>query len=429
MEHTIYLDFEEDNVPIDVYSVKLASADPSDAYGILDMTTQTSIVPYGTTVSSNPTGTYPYTFTVENGHSYFISWEIIANAGETATYRDNQVGPFFSVNNSDVRAVTTKERDFVQGSTATLLLKVTNFNGLAEDAESISIAIYNKLGLEVILETSVPEHVTTGFYVYDWEIDEEQIVGEYTVVWSYVSDDIEKAEVQKIVVSDDDSTTLMYSGRTLDFRITLNYYLSCAQSIPVYYEQAKPSRDNKIFRFSFKNWNQSSNVKIYRNGNVINEGVEVDFFKGSITFDEALSDQETVNADYNFMWFKDEELNWFLNGALQSVNIYPPHSVYTLDNVPDRYIPAILYGASKDALRQLMMCVQFQQPAQVFGGPEQAQNAFKAFDTLKQNYEKDFDKLVEQKKLGPYPSTHTIITPSYTLPGGRSRWFRMLFKS
>ncbi len=429
MQHTIYLDFEEDDVPIDIYSVKLASEDPSDAYGIWDMTTQTAVVAYGTVVNSNPIGTYSRIFAVENGHSYFISWEIIANLGETATYRNDQVGPFFSVNNSDVRAVTTQERNFIQGITATLLLKVTNFNGLAEDAESISVVIYDRYGIAVTLDTSVPEHVRTGFYVYDWAIDDDQAVGEYTVVWSYVADDIAKAEVQKIVVSDSDSSTLMYSGRTMDFRMTLNYYLSCAQSIPVYYEQAKPSRDNKTFRFSFPRWNQSADVKIYRNGNVINEGVEVNFFRGSVTFDEALSSQETVHADYNFNWFKEEELNWFLNGALQSLNLFPPHSSYTLDNVPDKYIPAILYGASKDALRQLMMCVQFQQPAQVFGGPEQAQNAFKAFDTLKQNYEKDFDKLVEQKKFGPYPSTHTIITPSYTLPGGRSRWFRMLFKS
>jgi hypothetical protein len=87
-----------------------------------------------------------------------------------------------------------------------------------------------------------------------------------------------------------------------------------------------------------------------------------------------------------------------------------------------------LYGAAKDALRQLMLCVNFQQPAQVFGGPEQAAKAFANFDTLKQNYEKDAEKLLEQKKLGPYPKSRMVVTPEFTLPGGRSRWFRYLFK-
>jgi hypothetical protein len=91
-------------------------------------------------------------------------------------------------------------------------------------------------------------------------------------------------------------------------------------------------------------------------------------------------------------------------------------------------VPALLYGAVKDALRNLLMCLNWQQPAQVFGGTEQAQKAFSNFETLKQNYEKDWEKLVEQKKFGPYPKTLCVVTPEYTLPGGRSRWFRYLFK-
>jgi len=72
--------------------------------------------------------------------------------------------------------------------------------------------------------------------------------------------------------------------------------------------------------------------------------------------------------------------------------------------------------------------LQFQQPAQIFGGPEQAKQAFANFETLKQNYSSDWEKLLEQKKFGPYPTTRMVVTPEYTLPGGRSRWFRYLFK-
>jgi len=74
------------------------------------------------------------------------------------------------------------------------------------------------------------------------------------------------------------------------------------------------------------------------------------------------------------------------------------------------------------------MCLQFQQPQQVFGGPEGAQKAFSNLEILKKNYEEEWKLLYEMKKLGPYTNlTRSIVVPSYTLPGGRSRWFRMLF--
>ena len=73
------------------------------------------------------------------------------------------------------------------------------------------------------------------------------------------------------------------------------------------------------------------------------------------------------------------------------------------------------------------MCLQFQQPQEVFGGPDAARQAFQNLETLKKNYEGDFNLLLEQKKYGSYVGlTKTVVTPEYTLPGGRSRWFRYL---
>ena len=109
-------------------------------------------------------------------------------------------------------------------------------------------------------------------------------------------------------------------------------------------------------------------------------------------------------------------------------NSFPPVQYYTLENVPAIHMPTILYGAAKDALRQMMMCLQFQEPQQVFGGAEQAQQVFGNIETLKQNYEKDWDRLTEVKKYGRYPRSAVLVVPEYTLPGGRSRWFRYLFK-
>ena len=432
MEHTITLIFDTDDMPTGVFRVRLATTDPSgDAYGVLDLTDSTITVPWGTVVPEDPTGTYSYTFTVENGHIYDVSWEILANDGEAPTYKTYQVGPFFSVNNDDVRAVSSFAGNFTQGSFATFLLKVTNFDGNPVDAENIYIEIYEEgSGTLVTLDNNIPERITTGFYAMDWVIPADQTEGNYRVIWHYIIDDIQKAEIQNMVISErsSDTDTVWYSGREYEFRVALEHHLACTQNVPVYFEQAKPSRDSKTFHFTFKDWNQSPGVKIYKNGVIVNSGVEIDYFKGTVTFDTDILSQETVNADYNFKWFSDDELIRFLLNALQTMNTYPPHSGYTLGSVPDRYTPAVLYGAAKDALRQLMLCITFQQPAQVFGGPDQASKAFTNFETLKQNYEKDAEKLLEQKKLGPYPRSRMVVTPEFTLPGGRSRWFRYLFK-
>lgn len=322
---------------------------------------------------------------------------------------------------------------FKQGATTSLHLKVTEFDGTPIDPYQITVTITGPsedISSGDQVSSGIPFKADRGFYIYTWEIAEDEVVGTYIVDWRYVIDEIVMHEFQNVVVTAGDvQPPLFYTERMIAFRAALEHHIVCAQSVPVYYEQSKTTYDNKTFKFSFKDWNQTAGARVYRNNILISSGIEVDYFSGKVSFDDALLPQEQINVDYNFRWFDDDELNRFLLNALQTVNIYPPHSGYTLENIPDRYTPIVLYGAAKDALRQLMMCIQFQQPAQVFGGPEQAQNAFKAFDTLKQNYEKDWEKLLEQKKLGPYPSIMSIVTPEYTLPGGRSRWFRMLFKS
>jgi hypothetical protein len=142
-----------------------------------------------------------------------------------------------------------------------------------------------------------------------------------------------------------------------------------------------------------------------------------------------MTEYDVINADYNFRWFSDEQLDRFLSNGLHQLNSYPPHTSRTLMTVEDKYIPAILYAAAVDAMRALMFCLNFQQPQQFFGGREAAQSAFGQFDTLKKNYEETMIKFLENKKLGPYAGlTKAVVVPEYTLPGGRSRWFRQLFK-
>jgi hypothetical protein len=339
----------------------------------------------------------------------------------------------------NVNAVADYAGSFKQGGVAILKLRITTFDGTPIDPYQITTTISgptqagdqdpSQAGAQYPnVETGIPFQADRGYYIYTWNIPPNTTTGTYVVDWEYFVDEIERHEYQNLMVTAAVAAPYFYTERWVAFRTALDIHLSCAQSIPVYYEQARPSYDLRSYHFSFPEWNQSPGARVYRNGELVSSGLEVDYFNGKINFSTALMPQETVNVDYNFRWFSEEELNRFILNALQSMNTYPPHSGYTVENIPDRFTPAVLYGAAKDALRQLMLCVNFQQPAQVFGGPEQAAKAFANFDTLKQNYEKDAEKLLEQKKLGPYPKSRMVVTPEFTLPGGRSRWFRYLFK-
>lgn len=424
MSQTVYIDYEINGIPSNAYSVKLGSSDGT--FGIKMIGTGAVIVPNNAVVDHPSIGRYEYTFDPLIGITYTVSWKIIPNAGDDPQYVTQEIGPFFLVTDT-IRAVADYRGTFIQGQRTTLFLKVTSIEGLPINPDNISIAIYDSSNN--LVDSGTPDKVADGYYAYDWNVTTTAVVGKYSVVWSYIIDSTSSQEYQEVVVADSGANSDFYKGRVLEFRNALESYIFCAQSIPVYFEQSKITEDGRTFYFTFPRWNQTAGVNIYRNKTLITSGVEVNYFKGYVRFDLLQSDYDSINADYNFKWFSDLDLDTFLSNAVQAMNSFPPHSAYTLVSLPDRYIPAVLYKASTDALRKLMLCLQFQEPQQVFGGSEKSQQAFSNLETLKKNYEEEWKLLFEQKKYGPYVGlTRSIVVPEFTLPGGRSRWFRYLFK-
>jgi len=182
-------------------------------------------------------------------------------------------------------------------------------------------------------------------------------------------------------------------------------------------------------RIATGRWNQPAGVKVYRNGDLMETGFSVDYWKGRVTFDNPISKYDEVTIDFNMRWFTDEELDAFIEQGINRVNIYPPASAYNIETIPDAWIIVGLYGAAVDVYRRWMGDILFQEPAIIFGGMDRADKIFGHMESLKKNFEEDFYKLIEQKKFGPYTGlTMTVTMPEYTLPGGRSRWFRYLFK-
>jgi len=317
---------------------------------------------------------------------------------------------------------------FKQGSQATVFFRLTEIDGSALDPESIGYSITNETTDESVVEDQVPEKVQTGLYVFDWDIATTQMPGKYKVVWSYTVDDEEMSSTQYVVVAKEGTDSSFYSGRLLFFRQALELMIKEAQGVPMYRQFSRPSRDKKNFYWTKKNWNQSRGTTIYLNKEIVNDGFYIDYAKGKVTFDATLTEADTVQADYNFRWYTDEELDRFINNSTHVLNAYAPVTYYTPVSIDDRHIATVLYGAAVDAIRSLMFAINWQEPAQFFGGEEKASKVFGQLETLKKNYEGIWLKLLEQKKNFPYRGlTRSIVTPEFTLPGGRSRWFRYLF--
>jgi len=423
---TVYLNYELNGQPLNAYEVSLASEDGT--YAIKEFDTGTMTKASGQSALNTAVGRYEYPFTADDEKIYLVSWKIIANPGDEPIYQVQQAGPF-TTNVGRIRASSDFRGTFIQGTSAVLMLKITDFDGTPKNASIITTTIQDTSGS--LVESGVPEKAVTGFYVYEWEINTSQAIGNYVITWEYMIDGVERAEVQTVTVATDVNDIDMYSGRPYEIRLGLESYLTCAQSVPIYFEQCKSTMDNRTYRFSFPRWNQTAGVKIYRNQNkLMTDGFTIDYFKGEVVFDGSLTDFDSINADYNFRWFSDEALHLYLENAARTFNSYPPMGNYTLNTVPDRYIPAIQKQAATDALRHLMLCLQFQEPQKVFGGSEKADQVFGNLETIKKNYEEELKTVYEQKKNQPYVGlTRAVIVPEYTLPGGRSRWFRYLFST
>lgn len=324
---------------------------------------------------------------------------------------------------------------FVPGTTAVLFFTFTDLEGKLYDPSNMSIEILDPDGTAIELpdDGEALDKVETGVYGYSWLIADDAATGKYTVNLTYTVETIDGAVVetytQYCIISETTNQFSVVTYRQTSARAFLESLTGYPHRIPVFHEMVRFNRNRTTGELSFPRWNQSAGVIVYVNGNVRTSGYSVDYIKGRITFDNPVSEYDEVTCSYNFRWFTDSELDAFIEQGINMFNIWPPHSVYTIRDIPDRWIITAEHAAAIFLLRRWMMDIQFQEPVKIFGGFERAQQVFGNLDTLKKNYEDLLDKMLTQKKFQPYLGlTKTITVPEYTLPGGRSRWFRYLFK-
>jgi hypothetical protein len=424
----IFIEYKIAGVMTNAFNVQLGAADAS--FGVKKQD-GTVVVPSATAVTNPSIGLYEYYVDVDYGVVYVASWRVINENGDQPIYVTQTFGPYYATVESPIKTVPDYRGTFIQSSTSTLFLSITDIHGNPIRAESLIVSIA-KDGNKVV-DNAQPDLIRSGFYTFDWTVPNDAEIGNYLVTWTYTAEGYTGTQLQTIVITasgdTENSLLQLYGSRLSDFRVALGEMICCAQKIPVFHEQALPDIDKKKFKFTFSKWNQAYGTRIYRNNKLIEDGCTINYFSGTVLFDTPLSSYDMVHADYNFRWFSDEQLDRFILNALALVNFAPPQGRFGIFNVPEIYVPIILYGAAKDAIRELLMCLQFQQPQQVFGGSEAAKSAFSNLETLKKNYEEEFKTMIDMKKYGKYPRSKAVVTPEYTLPGGRSRWFRYMFGS
>jgi hypothetical protein len=194
--------------------------------------------------------------------------------------------------------------------------------------------------------------------------------------------------------------------------------------------EKKVARFSSVYSFAYRNWNQDPPPIVRVNNRIVEDGWHLDY-DGRIYFDGLMAPEDSVNTAYNFAYFSKQELQSFLNLGLQMMNGLPPASTGygTLEQAPFEWNAGILLYASITALKRLIFGWSWQEKRIVYGSPEEAQAALQVWQDLYKSYLEtwtEFGKNVKTRKL---PGIAMSVTPEYTLPGGRSRWFRYLYKS
>lgn len=319
---------------------------------------------------------------------------------------------------------------FVAGTQALFFYSFPDINGNLYDPSNIDAVITDPNGDVALTKTDL-DKMDSGQYAFTWDIPTTATTGMYNITLTYIYETIDGPETgtlsENFVVGEYINGTAI-NIRSLAMRRYLESLIGYSQRIRVDDEIVRLNKARNLGELSFPRWNQPAGAKVYLNGELKESGYTIDYLNGKIAFAQALSEYDEVTCSYNFRWFKDDELDNFVEQGVNYYNVFPPFTYETIHNFTFVWAPAIFYSAAVDAIRRWMTDILFQEPAKIFGGMERAQQIFGSMDTLKKNYEDSRTKLLEQKKRGPYPQMATITVPEYTLPGGRSRWMRYMFK-
>lgn len=226
------------------------------------------------------------------------------------------------------------------------------------------------------------------------------------------------------------SFTTVYNDLISDFKYTIVYQ---AQNIPVYNEilLGNSTTAPQIFNSAFRNWNIRPRVEIKLNQVITESGFSIDYSNGQVIFDEPLEYNDQVEASYTFKCISDDQVQSYFKQASAIWRISPPSGGPLTIYAADTTIRSVLFiGAAQFAFNDLIFSLALQERRIIFDNrswDEAWKSSIEIFKSLRDFYKDQWKILIEAKKVR-LPQIASIVTPEYALPGGRSRFFRYLYK-
>jgi len=304
---------------------------------------------------------------------------------------------------------------------------------ISESSSSESVMVYGPF-------TAQKEH--TGLWYVDWFVPDDINIGRYFDVWKFKwsYDGTTKTEIYEININKlDKLVNSIAPAKTYNVGDTVygmindltNNFIYEAMHIPVYWEQGYRTGNKKSYNFAYTNWNHDPRPIVRINQRIRLDGWEPNY-NGNVYFSKDLDPEDMVYAQYNFRYFSQEEIQDFLNMGLYAMNATPPASLTypNLNNSPFAWRFGILLYAAIKAIQRLVFGLSFQERALIFAEkPENVQAVIANLRSLYADYNTLWIEVKKDVKTLKLPSIGQISVPEYTLPGGRSRWFRYLYKT
>lgn len=270
----------------------------------------------------------------------------------------------------------------------------------------------------------------------------------------------------QIVAFDDNDVELVHTqpliGEELLIKASLGYQISDLLNIPIHDEEVIFGRGRTTATLAFANWNywprpeiritgssDGSNdpytildetEPIYQTQDAIQnypDGLKYKLdYQGRIYFLKAddtpcaVDNSDIVYASYSVRLFTGNEMNNALYMALQSINCVPgTNKIQSVMYAPYYYDPALIAGASYFLLRGLLTRLGQRETRLLI--QDNDNEHYDPISNIRENvklYKDDFDNILKTIGKLHYPKMLGIVSPTTSMPGGRSRMFRAAWK-
>jgi hypothetical protein len=199
------------------------------------------------------------------------------------------------------------------------------------------------------------------------------------------------------------------------------------------YEQGRIGIDKQTVDFTYRNWSlvDERKPKIFKNDIELDDSLfTVKHNDGKVKFvDELRSDDavDLINANYYYSALSETQMISFMKTALSEYNAYRPMTAFSLKNAPKAAEAIILLGGACLALHAVQAGFINQQYRVQFGEDKEWQNVKELVVSLRDSYKDQMQKMLEEKKYNLARPVSMVI-PEFSLPGGRNRFFRYMYK-